>query len=136
MRCALVGEIAQSVMVVEVEAHTEFLAGIDTKLGMQVVFAVLLVATLVVADVGKGRQGVEKQELVRLYRRKGVGLCEIELADMGTVNEDTAHTGCIVVAGGIILTIETSIVDAVLIKMGNGVDISRNDIAETTVNPP
>ena len=51
---ALVVVIAHSIVVVEVEAYTQPLAGIDTELGTQVVFAVLLVTTLVVADVGKG----------------------------------------------------------------------------------
>ena len=47
-------------MVVEVEAYSQPLAGIDAELGTQVVFTVLLVATLIVADIGKWRQRVEE----------------------------------------------------------------------------
>ena len=58
MRCTLVIEEAQSIVVVKVESYPQFFTSIDAKLGTQMVFAVLFVSTLIVADIGIGRQCV------------------------------------------------------------------------------
>ena len=89
MRVVLVGIVARGIVVVQVEAHADALAGIDGKLGVNVVFTVLLVATCLVGDVGVWRQGVDEQEVVRLLGREAVGLGEVELAGLRPVYEDT-----------------------------------------------
>ena len=54
VRVSLVLVVSATVVVVQVEAYAQSFACIDTKLGIDVVFTVLLVAAVIVADVGVG----------------------------------------------------------------------------------
>ena len=120
-------------MVVEVEPDTEVLGGVDAELRIDMVFSLLLVATVVISDVGIGRQRVQEQELVWLSRGVAIGIGEEKLADHRTVCKDAVLTGRIVVAYGVVLTIDACIVDGVLKQMVQRVHLRRNDVAEPTV---
>ena len=60
VRDVLILVVASAVVIVKVEAKSQALVGIDGKFGVNMVFTVLLVATVVVADVGIGRQRIQK----------------------------------------------------------------------------
>ena len=123
-------------MVVQVESHSQTFAGIDAKLGIDMVFTMLLVAAVVVADIGIGRQRVEKQEVFRLLGGVVVGVGEEELSKGLAVDKDTILTGTVVVAYGVVFAIDTGIVDAVLVEMGHRVKLCALDVAKTTVYRP
>ena len=78
VRYVLIAVVASGIGVVEVEANVKGFMGIDSKLGIDMVLAVSLVATVVVEYVGIGRQGVHKQESLRPFLYKGVGRGEDE----------------------------------------------------------
>ena len=88
--------IAQGIMVVQVKAYAEALVDVDAKLGIDMVLAVLLVATRLIIDARIGRKGVNEQELVGLLDGKAVRLDEKELAGQRPVYED-ARLACRVV---------------------------------------
>ena len=105
VRDTLVTEIASGIGIIEVKAYVEALAGIHGKLSVDMVLTVELVTTVVIEYAGIGRQGVHEQELVDLFRGKAIGLGEDKVVEFRTVDEDTAHAGCIVAARGVVLAI-------------------------------
>ena len=136
VRIVLTLIVAAGIVVVEVEAHAQTLVGIDTKLGRDVVVAVLLVAAGIVAHIGVGRQGVEKMEVFYLLGDIAVGVGEEKLAGGGAVDEDAVQTRREVVAHRAVLAIAARAVDAVLKKVGHGVERGGGDIAEGAVDGP
>ena len=123
-------------MIVKVKTKTKPLVGINGKLCVDMIFTMLLVATVVVGYMGVGRQRVGEQELVRLLGGVVVGLGKEEFVSLLSINEDTAQTGRIVVTSGVVFTIKTSVVDGVLIEVGHCVVLGRTNIAETAVDGP
>ena len=57
----LAAEIPACIGIVEVEADVQPLAGIHSKLGIDTVLTIDLVAAVVVEDTGIGRQGVHEE---------------------------------------------------------------------------
>ena len=86
--------------------------------------------------MSKGRQSVDKLELVWFHRREAVWLGEIELGQLGAVYEDAVDSGRVVVAQRVVFPIKSRGVNAVLVKVLQGVRDSRNDVAEMTVDSP
>ena len=58
MRCALTLVVAAGIVVVQVETETESFVGIDGKFSVDVVLTVLLITTVVITDIGIGRQRI------------------------------------------------------------------------------
>ena len=81
------------------------------------VFAMLLVATVVVGYVGVGRQRVQEQEVVGLLGRVVVGLGEEKFVGQTAIDEDAAQTWRIIVARRVVFAIETRVVDGVLMRL-------------------
>ena len=70
----LVAEITAGIVVVQVEAKAESFVGVHCELGVDTVFAVLLVTAVVVGDTGVGREGVHKEEFIRLLKEETIGV--------------------------------------------------------------
>ena len=79
MADALVLIITTGIGIVEIKAKSQFLTGVDGELGIQMVLAVLLVATVVVRQVGNGRQRAREVPFVGLLVHLVVGVQESEL---------------------------------------------------------
>lgn len=104
MRDALILEESSRIVVVKVEANADFLTCVYCELGIDVVFAILPVATVVIRKIGDGGEGVGEMPLVRCAMHLIVGLCENELVVFGAVNEDARESGRVVRTGGIVCT--------------------------------
>ena len=136
VRRVLLLVVASSIVVVQVEAEAGPLACIDGEFSLHVVFAVQLVATVVVADVGVGRQGVGEEEVVRFYGGVVVGLREVELTRCRPVDEDTVLARRVVVARRVVFPVQSRVVDGVLVEMRHGVQLSRAYVSESAVYGP
>ena len=137
VRYVLIAVVASGIGVVEVEANVKGFMGIDSKLGIDMVLAVSLVATVVVEYVGIGRQGVHKQESLRPFLYKGVGRGEDEdIIDHRAVDEDPAQAGGVVASRVVVLSIDAVVEGGVHEEVGHGVRHSRNHIAELPVDGP
>ena len=136
MRDVLILVVAAAVVIVKVEAKSQALVGIDGKFGVNMVFTVLLVATVVVADVGIGRQRIQKVKVLRLFAHIVIAVDKEESADSRTVYEDAAQSRCIVVAKRVILAVASGGIDAVLVQVRHGVERCRRDVTETAVYRP
>jgi hypothetical protein len=136
MRYALIIEIASCIVVVQVETEAEPLVGIHCKFGTEAVFAVLLVTTVVISDTRIGRERVHEKELIRLFEEETIGVCEDERTVLATVYEDAVLTGSIVVAEGIVFTVEACIERGVHKQMMYSVRSGGDNVAELPVNRP
>ena len=114
MSCALIVIVAHSIVVVKVEPKTRVFVDVDTKFRIDVVLTMLLVATVVVGNVRVWRQGVHKLKLVRLLCGITIGIGEEKSAHVWPIYENTALTGCVVVAYRVVFSIDTSVVDGIL----------------------
>ena len=136
MRYTLVTEIAPCVIVSQVEAESEPFVGIHGKLGIEAVFAVLLVATVVVGDASIGRERIHEEEFVRLLEEETVRVGKDERTALPAVYEDTVLSGCIVVAEGIVFAVEACVERGVHEQMVHGIRGSGYDVAKLPVNRP
>ena len=100
------------------------------------VFAMLLVATVVVGYVGVGRQRVQEQEVVGLLGRVVVGLGEEKFVGQAAIDEDAAQTWRIIVARRVVFAIETRVVDGVLIEMRHRVKFGWLYVTKQPVDLP
>ena len=97
VRLALVLVVATGIVVIQIESKAQLFVGIYGKLRIDMVLTVLLVTTVVVANVGIWRQRVQKVEVLWLFTHIIVAVNEVELAVWLAVNEDTAQSRRIVV---------------------------------------
>ena len=82
-------EIATAVGVVQVEANANALACIDCKFRLEMVFASLLVAAIVVTQIGDRRQRIGKVPLVGLSQNLVIRLRKDEWRSLRPIDEDT-----------------------------------------------
>ena len=136
MGCALIVIVAHSIVVVKVESQPHVFVDVDTKFRIDVVLTMLLVATVVVGNIRVWRQGVHKLKLVRLLRGIAISVGKEKGAHVRTVYENTALTGCVVVAYRIVFSIDTSVVDGILEQVVQRVRDGRPNIAKSTVYCP
>jgi hypothetical protein len=101
-----------------------------------VILTKLLVATVVVGDVRVWRQGVHKLKLVRLLCGITIGIGEEKSAHVWPIYENTALTGCVVVAYRIVFSIDASVVDGVLKQVVQCVRDGRPNVAKSAVYRP
>ena len=137
MRCALVLVISATVEIIKLEACTKLLACVYSIIGCEVVFAISLVASVVVSEVGVRRKSICK--LILLYRldEEIIRLSEDELLVVGrAVDEDTRYTRCTKVARRIIFSAHTSSENAVHKHVRQSVDACRSDVAKFPVDIP
>ena len=114
-----------------VETEIQSFAGIHCKLRIDMILTAGLVSAVIVEDIGKWRERVHEEKLVRLCLDKAVGLCEGEVVWFGTVDEDTALTGRVVV-----LTVHAAVESRVHEQVVHGVGLCGNDVAEGAVYGP
>ena len=136
MRLVLVLEIASGVGVFKVKAEIQSFAGIHCELRIDMILTAGLVSAVIVEDIGKWRERVHEEKLVRLCLDKAVGLCEGEVVWFGTVDEDTALTGRVVAACVVVLTVHAAVKSSVHEQVGHGVGLCGNDVAEGAVYGP
>ncbi len=133
----LIAIVASGIGVVEVEAYVETLVGIDGKLGIDVILAVGLITTVVVEYIGIGREGVHKEELLRPFLHKAVGLGKDEdIIDDRTIDKDSAQARCVVATSTVVLAIGTCIEGGIHEEVGHRVRHCRNHIAKLLVDGP
>ena len=128
--------ISASIRIVKIETKVQTLIDIDSKLGIDMVFAVSLVAAVVVIYSGIWRQSVHKQECVWLLVYKTVYIVEYEILAKRTVDIYTVQTSSIVTACGVVFAIHTTVECSVHIQVGHRVGLYRNYIAKTSVDGP
>jgi hypothetical protein len=114
MGCTLISIVTHAIVVVKVESDSKVFVDVDTKLPIDVILTILLVATVVVGDIRVWRQGVHKLKLVRLLCGITIGIGEEKSAHVWPIYENTALTGCVVVAYRVVFSIDTSVVDGIL----------------------
>ena len=136
VRVGLVLVVTSGIVIVQVKAHSQLLACIDTEFGIDMVFTVLLVTTVVIADVGIGRQRVQVQEVLRFLGGIVIGIRKDKLAEGFPVYEDTVQSRGIVVTDGVIFSKHSGVIDAVLVKVWHGVQLRLTDISEFPVHRP
>ena len=136
VRVALVLVVAAGVVVVQVKAEAQSLVGIHGKFRIDMVFTVLLVTAVVVADVRIGRQRVQEVELVGLLAHVVVTVHKEELALPLAVYEDTAQARRVVTTCGVVLAVDSRIIDAVLVEMGHRVELTRGDVTKQAIHRP
>ena len=133
----LIAIVASGIRVVEVEAYVEALVGIDGKLGIDVILAVGLITTVVVEDVGIGREGVHEEELLRPFLHKAVGLRKDEdIIDDRTIDEDSAQARCVVVTRSVVLAIGTCVEGGVHEEVRHRVRHCWDHIAKLLIDGP
>jgi hypothetical protein len=97
------------------------------------VFSELFVTTVVVSNVGIGRQRIHEQESVRLLGGIAVCVRKKEIADSWTISEDAVLTGGIVVANRIEISVNARVVYGVLEQMMECIRLCGNDVTELAV---
>ena len=133
----LIAIVASGIRVVEVEAYVEALVGIDGKLGIDVILAVGLITTVVVENVGIGREGVHEEELLGPFLHKAVGLRKDEdIVDDRTIDEDSAQARCVVVTRSVVLAIGTCVEGGVHEEVRHRVRHCWDHIAKLLVDGP
>ena len=133
---SLIAEIASGVSIVEVEADVYAFAGIHGKDRIDMIFAVGLVAAVVVEHPGIGRECVHKEKLLRTFLHEAIRLGEDEGVALRTVDEDAAHAGRIVATSMVELTIYATIEGGVHKQVRQRVGLSGDNVAELPVDIP
>ncbi len=136
MRVVLVVIVAAGVGVVEVETEAQLLTSVYCKQGVDVVFTVGLVAAVVIRDICYWRQCVCEEKIVGLLHHMTVRLREDKLFRERTVYHYTALACGIVVACGVVFTVESGVEHRVHKQVLQGVGLCRDDIAELAVYAP
>ena len=132
----LIAEIAARISVVEIETEVQTLAGIHSKLGIDTVLTIDLVAAVVVEDTGIGRQGVHEEPGLRPLLHETVGLGEDEVVGSGTIDEDTAQARGVVASRGVVFAIDACVEHTVHKEVGQCVGLCRDHITELAVDGP
>ena len=95
------------------------------------VFAILLVTAVVVADVGIGRQRVQKVEVFWFLAHVVVTFNKEEFSHLsGTVDEDTALTSSVVATDRVVFAVFSCVIDGILIEVGHRVQFYGRDVAQ------
>ena len=136
MGCVLILIVATGIVVVKVKTKAQPFVGIDRKLRINMVFSVLFVSTIVITDICEGGKSIKKLEFIRLLVHKTIAVNEKEFARMRAVDKDSTQSGSVVVANGVILAVETSGKNGVLVEMRYSVKVGRTNIAEMAVYSP
>lgn len=136
MRCTLVGVISACVRIVENETKAEAFAGIYGKFGVDMIFTIGLVSAIIIRNVGKWRQRVCEVQLVGLPYYVAVWLCEYELIRERPVYDNAVFPCRIVVAGGVVLSVQSGVECGVGVQMRNCVGYGGSYVTEFTVYGP
>ena len=75
-------------------------------------------------------------QLVGFLGDETVGLAEEELAGERTVDDDAAQPGCIVVARGVVVAIDTRVERRVGVEVGHRVNLGGTYVAKLPVDGP
>ena len=132
----LVLVISSTVDVVDAEAHAGILVDVDGKLGVEVVLAVVAVATLMVGDVGDGLVGVSEMEGADGGQEEVVGLRKDEVVHLGAQGEDLCLSGRAEVAEVVVEALDAVGEGGVLEGMVEGVGSYRVGEPGVGVNGP
>lgn len=130
MRCTLVGVISACVRIVENETKAEAFAGIYGKFGVDMIFTIGLVSAIIIRNVGKWRQRVCEVQLVGLPYYVAVWLCEYELIRERPVYDNAVFPCRIVVAGGVVLSVQSGVECGVGVQMRNCVGYGGSYVTE------
>ena len=136
VRCALVGIVATSVEIVEVESKAQSLVYVHSVFCHKMILAIGAVARAVVGEVGEWRQSVGEVKFVDRCHHIVVGLGEYELSLVVAVDENTVHTWSSNISCGVVFATQSCGEDSVGIHVRHGVYHSGTLVAESAVYSP
>lgn len=128
--------VAASIDIIEPESQTKPLAGIDGKQSLEMVFAVVLVATFLIGQVRDRRERIGEMELINGCVEEVIGLREEELLRLRPVNVYAVHAWRTEVSERVVFTVFAFVEDGVHIHVLKGIGLGRLPVAKPAVNRP
>ena len=136
MTHTLILVVTAGISIVHVEAYAQTFADINSEFGVEMVFTILFVATVIVGEVGDRGEGLREMTFIGGLHHLVINIKEPKLRLLPAVYEDAVLACGIVCANGIILSVFPSGQRALGEEMGHCVNLGRDDVAELAVHSP